>query len=42
MQQTVEDVVTGHIKLYEGAKESLKQSENRLKEQAEQIEKELK
>ncbi len=42
VREAVKDVVTKDFKLYEGAKQSLKESEKRLQEQAEQIEKELK
>jgi dienelactone hydrolase len=42
VRQAVKDVVTKEFKLYEGAKHSLKESEERAKSQQEMIDKELK
>lgn len=42
VRQAVKDVVTKDFNLYEGAKESLKESEERAKAQREMMDKELK
>ena len=42
VKETVKDAVTQDLKLYQGAKESLKESEEKHKSQLEQIDKETK
>jgi len=42
VKEAVKDAVTQDFKLYQGAKESLQQSEEKQKSQLEQIDKELK
>jgi len=42
VKEAVKDAITQDFKIYQGAKESLKQSEEKQKSQLEQIDKELK
>jgi hypothetical protein len=42
VKEAVKDVVTQDFKLHQGAKDSLKQSEEKQKSQLEQVDKELK